>query len=190
VKLPRVSLGEGVAVAAVVISGLGLYNTWGRTPTPAPTTAPTRKTPPLVLRATVAADGARLALSPVSAAKVVQSQTIAFPATLGLAPVETTGNPRIEAGWVDEALRKAADTGKAASDRRVPILITTRYIEGDAEKTDSAVYQLGYGLRAGGLLGGKRVALKGLSLVARGVTNGQARIDALWAGAHKDAVLQ
>lgn len=185
-KMRWLTLGETVAIAAVVISGLGLYNSWNRAETPAPAVGSARKASPLTLRATAQGDGARLVLSPVSAAQVVQSQTIAFPKALGVAPIETTGDPRIEAGWVDAPLRRAAaakDPG--AGDRRVPVLITTRYIEDDAEKTDTAIYQLGYALSEGGLFGGRHVRLRGLSLAQRGAADGQKRIDAQWEARHK-----
>ncbi|MBU3078583.1 hypothetical protein [Sphingomonas quercus] len=190
-KIRLLSLGETVAVAAVVISGLGLYNSWNKADTPAPasvTGGEAKKPSALTLRAEAQADGARLALSPVSTAQVVQSQTIAFPAPLDIAPVETTGDPRIEASWVDAALRKVGEAEKVgAGDLRVPVLITTRYIEDDAEQTDRSVYQLGYVLSEGGLFGGRHVRLRGLSLSARGARDGQKRIDALWTAAHKAA---
>jgi len=182
------TLGEAVAIAAVVISGLGLYNSWNRAETPAPAVGSVKKAPPLTLRAAAQADGARLVLSPVSSTQVVQSQTIAFPRALDISPVETTGDPRIEAGWVDLALRRAAEPGKTgAGDRRVPVFITTRYIEDDVEKTDTAIYQLGYAFSEGGLFSARHVRLRGLSLAQRGVADGQKRIDAQWAAAHEAA---
>ena len=179
-----VTLGETVAIAAVVISGLGLYNSWNmRADTPEPATAATRAVParPLTLKAAVEEDGRRLALSPADGDQVIQSQTVAFPKALGAAAAETTGNPRIEAGWVDGALVRASAGGAAtAGDLRLPILVTTRYIEGGEERTDQSLYQLRYTLTDGGLFGGRHVRLRGLSLSQRGVKDGQARLDRMW----------
>lgn len=175
-----VTLAEAVAIAAVAISGLGLYNGWNnRNEGPAPSGGAATGQP-LVLKAAVEQEGARLKLAPVAASQVVQSQTIAFPATLGVAPVETTGDPRIEAGWFDKPLRRASgDAGKAVGDRRLPVLVTTRYLDGTTPRSDGAIYQVGYAIEEGGLFGGGHVRLSGLSLLARHATDAK-RLDTLW----------
>lgn len=179
VPIRWITLAEAVAIGAVLISALGLYNSWsGDRPTP-PAATPAATAHPLVLRATADREGARLSLAPVRDAQVIQSQTIAFPAALGVARVETTGDPRIEAEWINDALKKAG--GKAGTgDRRLPILLTTVYVDDGASLTDVAVYHLGYAVEGGGLFGGTHVRLRGLSLVTRGKGATQARLDAMW----------
>ena len=178
VPIRWVTLGEAVAIAAVAISGLTLYNSWHERNDP-PAALPARHAQPLTLRATASADGSRLALAPAVAAQIVQSQTIAFPKALGVAPGATTGDPRVEASWVERPLREADEhAGRAAGDRTLPILVTTRYVEDGADRSDVCVYRLGYAVESGGLFSGRHVRLRGLSLSARGVTGGQARIDA------------
>jgi hypothetical protein len=178
VPIRWITLAEAVAIGAVLISGLGLYNSWSdRRDAAAPVAA--TKTEPLVLRATADKEGVRLSLAAVRDAQVIQSQTIAFPTALGVAAVETTGDPRVEADWVADALKRLG--GKAgAGDRRLPVLLTTTYVEDGAERSDTALYNLGYAIEEGGLFGGSHVRLRGLSLVTRGSGATKARLDASW----------
>lgn len=182
-----VTLGEAVAIAAVAISGLGLYNSWSnREATTPPPPAVVERATPLVLRVTVAEQGERLTLAPVADSHVIQSQTITFPSALKVSPVETTGDPRIEADWFARPLRRVmADAPDMTGDRKLPVLIVTRYLEDGAERTETAAYQLGYVIEEGGIFGGGRVRLHGLSLLDRGVRNGQQRLDVMWRPARR-----
>ena len=182
-----INLGELLAIVAVVISALTLWNNYkDRANSEAERTTEARKAETkartLVLKGSVAKEGDRLDLVPTAADQVIQSQTILFPTALGLAPVETTGDARIEAGWFASALKKARETAKKApGDLRLPVAITSSYVTGDATVSDTAIYRIGYGLE-GRFLGGASVKLKGLSLV-RKVEPGAARkaLDADWA---------
>ncbi len=184
-RLRWVTLGEAVAIAAVAISGLGLYQGWqdrdARRAEHAQEARAAGKARVLSLRATAQRDGAVLALAPLVDGQSIQSQTIRFPAALGVAPVETAGDPRIEAGWLADGLKKARHAAgmkdATAGDARLPVAIETRFLDGGDVHADRAVYDLGYAIEGRFLLGGT-VRLRGLSLVARGA--GQARIDALW----------
>jgi hypothetical protein len=185
-----ISLGEGVALIAVVISGLTLWNNWSeRRDSEASKTAAAQdasvRAGALVLVAS-GAGGRTLTLKPAAADQSVQSQTLAFPTTLGIAPIETTGEPRIEAGWFEHALTKAREAAHLPDDSRgdaqLPLAITTQFLaDGDA-RTDVAVYDLGYSI-TGHWFGGHSVTLRGVSLVghARGAS-AQARVDARWHG--------
>lgn len=120
--------------------------------------------------------GDRIRLSSQRPEQVIQTQTIWFPKAVRAAPVETTGNPRLEVGWVEDGLRKA----KTRSGR-VPVGVLTVFIEDGLTKTDRAVYQVGYSLHPRTLRKAE-VDLDGLSLARRGVTGDlQAAADNLWA---------
>jgi hypothetical protein len=182
VPIRWLTLGEAVAVAAVLISGLGLYNSWNKSD--APTSAvPARKPSPLVLKASVERDGARLALAPLDADQAVQSQRILFPKPLALAPVETAGTPEVDRGWVATALVRARDAAGRPADsarqERLPLLIVTRFIEDGTEHEDRALYDLAYTVDRA-FLTGSHVKLEGLAFVARvgSEADGQKRIDA------------
>lgn len=183
-----VTLGEALAVVAVLISALTLWNSWSeRADTEAATKAEVRqataRAQTLVL--TASRSGERvLALKPVSADQSVQAQTISFPKALGIAPVQTTGEPRVEAGWFAEALKKARDDAgmpdDSRGDERLPVAIATRFLVNGEAHEDIAIYDIGYTI-AGRLLGGHTVALRGVSLVSHARSGGaQASLDARW----------
>jgi hypothetical protein len=183
-----ITLGEALAVLAVVISGLTLWNSWAeRSESAASKRAETRQASrrdaTLVLTATAASEH-KLALKPTSNEQAVQSQTIVFPAALGAAPAQTTGEPRIEAEWFERALEKAR--GRAGlpddsrGDERLPVAVTTRFLVGSEAHEDVAIYDIGYTI-SGHLLSGHSVTLRGLSLVSRATSaNAPRLLEARW----------
>lgn len=188
-----ITLGEMLTVLAVGISALTLYLNWSekqeeRADKASESRQASARSVKLVLNAR--ADGSdRLLLSPAAPEQIVQSQTILFPKALGLAPVPTTGEARIEAGWFADALKKAREKAKlpddSVGDEQLPVEITTRFVVNGEAHVDTALYDIGYGI-AGKWLAGHRVTLRGLSLVARGaVGDPQERVDARWAKAVK-----
>ena len=182
-----ITLGEILAVIAVVISGLTLWNSYTERSASQAEKAQEKQrratlSKALVLKAQ--GGGKRMALTALDPAHAIQSQTIAFPATLGVKTIETLIEPRIEADWIKEAAKKARKAGaseKASGDRRLPVAISTRFVTGGETYTDVAIYDVGY-RREDSLLGGSDVELLGLSRV-EGVTGAkaQARLDAIWA---------
>ena len=121
--------------------------------------------------------GERVRLSAAHPDQLIQTQTVWFPAAIRADSVETTGNPRLEAGWIEAGLKKAAGRSKSG---RVPVGVLTVFIEDGQTKTDRAVYWLGYSLHAR-TLRPDRLELEGLSLARRGVAGDlQAAADNLW----------
>jgi hypothetical protein len=184
-----INLGELVAVLALVISALTLWNSYReRTNAEAEhaseSAATAKKATVLVLKAVPDKDGKLLTLAPRSEEQAIQSQTIRFPAPLGITPADTSGDSRIERGWFQSALvnaRKKAGIEERPGDARLPVLIETHYLaDGDAQ-VDRAVYELGYAT-SHGLLGGTEIRLRGLSRLgkASSARAGQQQIDALW----------
>jgi hypothetical protein len=188
-----ITLGEVLAVLAVSISALTLYLNWAdkkdeRADKAAERAAESRKASSraaaLVLNADSVKDD-RIALKTTDPDQVIQSQTILFPRALGIAPIDTTGDPRIEAGWFDSALKKARAKAKlpddSVGDERLPVVITTRFVVGGDMHENVALYDVGYGI-AGRWIAGHSLALRGLSRVetVRAAT-AQATVDARWA---------
>jgi hypothetical protein len=119
-----------------------------------------------------------LRLQPARADQVIQTQTLWFPTEVRPDSVSTTGNPRIETGWIEDRLRRAAKPG----DHRVPVGMETSFIEDGQTHTDRAIYLVGFNLHAR-LLGGPRLEFEGLSLARRGVTGDlQAAVNGYWIG--------
>lgn len=186
------TLGELLAIAAVAISGLTFWNSYrertsAEVARQAESSKASRVAATLILHGTPSRDGRTLALAPRLDSQTIQSQTIAFPKALGLSPVETTGDARIERSWLEAALvkaRKAADApDKTAGDARLPLLIVTHFLVDGEPQVDRAIYELGYATDHA-FLGGTTVRLRGLSRIGAvaGEAAGQARIDALAKG--------
>jgi hypothetical protein len=184
-----ITLGEVLAVLAVLISGLTLYLNWAqqsdeRADKVAENRRASTKAAILVLNAEAVNDD-RLVLKPAADGQIVQSQNFRFPAAVGVAPVDTTGDPRIEAGWFESGLKNAREKARlpddSVGDERLPVAITTQFMVDGEPHEDVAVYDIGYGV-AGRLLSGHRVMLRGLSRVAsvKGA-NAQAMVDGRWA---------
>jgi hypothetical protein len=172
-----ITLGEAVAVAAVLISAATLWNSYAeRKSAEADRVAAAQKEgkaeAALVLRARSADDGKRLTLEAVDPDQVIQSQRLVFPSAIGVTPIETAGDPRIEAGWLSDALRKADAQRTTAGDLRVPVAIVSRFTSKGEMHSAAAMYQLAY-VREGHLLGSS-IRLRGLSLVGR-VSEAQAQ---------------
>ncbi|WP_336964847.1 hypothetical protein [Sphingobium aquiterrae] len=184
-----ITLGEILAVVAVLISGLTLWNSWSeRRDTAAREAAQEARTSGkaamLVLTATPAARGTRLEIAPAAQGQTIQSQTIRFPEDLKLAPVNTAGEARIESDWFEEALKNAR--GRAGmpddsrGDERLPVAIETLFVvDGDSYR-DTAIYDIGYAVK-GRTFVGHRVTLSGLSLVQHAPPDkAQARVNMRW----------
>lgn len=183
-----ITLGEMLAVIAVFISALTLWNNWSERSDNAASKAQDDKRASaraamLVLMVVSSKDG-ELILRPASADQSVQSQKLMFPTALDLDPAETTGEPRIDAEWFESALKRARSQARlpdnSRGDERLPVAIVTRFlVNGDAHE-DVALYDIGYSI-SGRWLGGHSVTLRGISLISRvrGDT-AQTKLDARW----------
>lgn len=177
------TLGEIVSVAAVALAALGYWDahrdrTAAEKAHQAEAAAKALKS--TFLMSGVQADhGGALRLNPVHAEQVVQTQTLWFPKAVRADKIETTGNPRLEADWIAEGVRKADPKAKQG---RLPVAVLTVFIEDGETKTDRAVYDLAYS-RHPRLLLGDRLDLEGLSLRRHGIKGDlQAAADKAWAG--------
>jgi len=126
--------------------------------------------------------GDRLRLTTVHAEQVIQTQSIILPGEIRGDPVQTTGNPRVEAGWLEGGLSKALHArGSKQRQGRLPVGIVTNFIEDGQTKTDRAIYLVGYSAHPR-VLRADKVELEGLSLLRRGVGEDvQKAVDGAWA---------
>ncbi len=175
-----VTLGEVLAVVAVLISALTFWNAWSErshaeTERAASAARAAEKAVTLVLKATPTKDAETLTITPADPDQTIQSQQILFAKASGIAAIDTTGDARIEAGWIE-----GIKAGKPHDrDLRLPVAITTRFVAGDGDPVArTALYHLGY--RVEGRLLGSAVKLTGLSLIGRvAADKAQARLNAL-----------
>ena len=183
-----ITLGEVLAVVGVLISALALWNSYAeRRSNEAERQAEKAEkgsvSRTLLLKAS--GDGKRLTLAPRDSEQAIRSLTILFPSPLET-KVDTIVEPRIEADWVKQAVKKAHDLGrkeaKGPGDARMPVAITTSFDSGGAALSETGIYDIGYKENGGGLFGGTDVELRGLSLVERvSPARAQARLDSIWA---------
>jgi hypothetical protein len=173
-RLRWITLGEAVAIAAVLISAVGLWQSYqDRREDRAEKAAETARVTspqPFYLRATADADGSTLTFAPVAADHVIQGQAIRFPPSFKLSPVTTTSDARIETGWFADALKADRKTrqlpDETQGDERLPVMIETDYLAGGQPLKARAYYDIGFALE-GHFLRGSSVKLRGLSLIAK-----------------------
>ena len=177
------SLAEIVGLAGVVIAGLGLWNTYDarKTEEVAKVRETVKAPAPLVLRGKL--DGEDRLITSGAKGEVFQSQSIVFPASLGVAAVTTHDDEGVlETRAFDDAVkaaRKAAGReGESKRDELLPVLVETSYIVDGDVRTDRAIYDIAYVVKGG--VFGSDIDLRGLAFRERAKA-GQARVDALWA---------
>jgi hypothetical protein len=191
-RLRFLTLAELVGIAAVVIAGLGYWDSHrerAQSDRERAAEAQERKAEAkagvlklsFLMTGTPEAAGERLRLSTVHPEQVIQTQSISFPSEIRGDAVQTTGNPRLEAGWFEGGLSKAEHArGGKQRQGRLPVGIVTVFIEDGQPKTDRAIYLLGYSAHPR-VLRSDKVELEGLSLMRRGVGEDvQAAVDAAW----------
>jgi hypothetical protein len=183
-----ITFGEVLTVIAVLISALTFWNNWNqRNADQAQKAAEANKAAAHSGTQVLAATNVgkrELVLKPASSQQSVQDQHITFPTALGVPAADTTGEPRIDAAWFEHALIKARAAShmqdNSRGDAQLPVAITTRFLVDGDERTDVALYDIGYGM-SGGWFGSHGIILRGVSLIARvKADNAQARLDALW----------
>lgn len=180
-KIRFLNLAEIVGLAALVIAGLGYWDTHHERldieRAHADEAAARAARSSFLLKGQTVEKGERLRLNPVDPDQVVQTLTVWFPKDVHADKVEIDGDPRLEADWIAAGVRKAA--GKSESGR-VPVAVQTVFIQDGQTRTDTAVYNLAFSLHHR-LLQADRVSLEGLSLAQRGVKGDpQTVADKLW----------
>jgi hypothetical protein len=185
-----ITLAEILGVIAVAISGLTFWNSYQQRSADEADKAAARSQAEaeaqiLLLRAAPDRDGRTLSLASAGTGQTIQNQTIAFPGPLGVAKVDTVIEPRIEAGWFEEALlrarRAAGEQEEGRGDERLPVAITTFFFSGGAMRRDSAIYDIGYRIEGGGLFGGHHIRMRGISRIETASPRTvQARLDTIW----------
>jgi hypothetical protein len=154
-----ISLGELIALGALVISALGLWITWKATGDDKPTRlVEQRQAIPLTLRGKAEDDGRALEISPVEPSHALDSLRITIK---GASPIELGGDGRLAASDLESVLKSRDPDEKGA--HRLPVRIDARYVEAGAERRGGGAYTIGYRWEGGGLFGGHSLRLTGLS---------------------------
>jgi hypothetical protein len=172
-----ISLAEWVGIAALLVSVIGLWMSWSDHKADQ-TERASESAEKSIVTFTASRSGGGAVLDLSDPDHRIQEIDVTFPPALGAESQTSLSSPQINAQWLDKALLAATDKGKDDREGRVPVLITARWWNGDAQKTDRAIYQVRW-KTAGRLFRGRTVSLEGASLAERG--GSPARLDALWA---------
>jgi hypothetical protein len=156
-RLRWVTLGEAIAIAALILSGLGLWREWSKADDKPAVVEKERATIPLALRGKVLDDGRSLEISPIEDSHALETLVIAAKGT----KIELGSDGDLSARAVEDALGKADKDAKGT--QRLPVRITAKYVEAGADKSATGSYAISYKWEGGGLLGGKSLRLVGLN---------------------------
>ena len=154
-----ISLGESIALAALVVSGLGLWLTWKSSIEDKPTrVVEQRQAIALTLRGEIEGDGRALVIEPVEASHGLQSVTVT---PKDGDPIELGSDGRLAAGDLERALGKQAREQKGIQSVRVRI--DAHFVEAGTDRRGGGQYRIRYRWEGGGLFGGRSLRLLGLS---------------------------
>ncbi len=155
----RIALGEAIGIAALVLSALGLWNSW-RNGEEKPAAVVVDRAPkpiPLVLRGAVDDDGKVIRLAPLEASHALDTLTLT-----AAQPAKGTASfgsePMLSASMVETWLPAES---KREGSGTLTVSATINYIEAGEGRTAKQRYRIAYQWKDGGLLGGKSVRLTG-----------------------------
>ena len=151
-RLRWVTLGEAIAIAALVISGIGLWREFTK-PDDKPVVVEKQASIPLRLRGRVTDEGRSIEIAPVENSHALQSLTI----SAGTSKVEIGSDGELEAKALENALGNSGEEGDGS--RRVRVRIEAKYVEAGADKSATGSYTITYRWDGGGLLGGRSLRL-------------------------------
>ncbi len=176
-----VTLAEVVAVAGVLIAALSLWQGWSEQRADEAEKAATiqaeakaRSRADLV--ATPRDDGRELLLS--DRGHEISDAVITWPRALASEVVHPPADPVVAVRPIEKALLKVTDGGADDRSGRVPAVITVTFIDGDARRTATGIYDVVWRTE-GRLLQGRSLRFESMRLRERG--GSQAQVDAIWA---------
>jgi len=150
------ALGELIAIAALIVSAIGVWIAWKSSSNDKPTrVVEQRQAIPLTLRGTVERDGRELVIAPVESSHALESLMVTIP---GAYPIELGSSGELDA---DTVASKVKDEVKGA--HSVAVTVKARYVEMGKDRTATGKYLLRYEIEGGGLLGGRSLRLTGFS---------------------------
>lgn len=155
-----ITLGEVIALAALIVSGFGVWIAWKSSNQDRPTkVVEQRGAVPLALRGTVDSDGRSLTLIPADPSHALESATLTI---RGASPIEVGSDGRLSASDVESALKSHDKENKDVT-YSLPVRISAHYVENGADRHGGGAYVLRYKWQGGGLFGGRSIQLVALS---------------------------
>jgi hypothetical protein len=155
-----ISLGETIAIAALMVSAVGVWIAWKGSNNDRPTeVVEQRSAVPLALRGTVDGDGRMLTIMPADAGHALQSLRLTIK---GASPIDVGSDGRLSASDVEAALGGREKEAKDVA-HSIPVRIDARYVESGTDRRGGGTYVLRYKWEGGGLFGGRSLRLVGLA---------------------------
>ena len=155
-----INLGELIALAALIVSALGVWIAWKSTGQDKPTEVVEHHSAvPLALRGTVDSDGRVLTIIPADPSHGLESLKVTIK---GASPIDVGSDGRLGASDVQGALQGREKEAKDVT-HSVSARIEARYVEAGADRRGGGTYVLRYKWEGGGLFGGRSLRLVGLS---------------------------
>ncbi len=155
-RLRWLTLGEAIAIAALILSGLGLWHEWNKRDD-AKVVIEKPNAIRLALRGHVADDGRKLEIAPIEDSHALQSLIITAAGTA----IELGSDGELTANALENALGKQAEDGKGSHSVRVAT--KARYVEAGADKSATGAYVIRYKWEGGGLFGGRSLRFTGMA---------------------------
>ena len=159
-RLRWVTLGEAVAIAALIVSAAGVWISWkssdsDKSPT---TVVEKRQAVPLALRGKAKDDGKTLEIIPADSNHALQSLNIVV---AGATAIDVGSDGELSASELQSALGDKAAEGKGI--HRVRVRVDARYVEAGADKSATDSYVISYRWEGGGLFGGRHIRFEDFS---------------------------
>jgi hypothetical protein len=155
-----INLGETIAIAALIVSAVGVWIAWKSSNQDKTTRiVEQRSAVPLALRGTADGDGRTLTIMPADPGHALQSLRVTIK---GASPIDVGSDGRLSAGDVEGALKGREKEAKDVT-HSVPVRIDARYVEAGSDRRGGGTYVVRYKWEGGGLFGGRSLRLLGLA---------------------------
>ena len=155
-----INLGELIALAALIVSAVGVWIAWKSTSEDKPTRVVEQKSAiPLALRGTADGDGRTLTIMAADPSHALESLKVTIK---GASPIEIGSDGRLSASDVESALKGREKEAKDVT-HGVSAHIDARYVEAGTERHGGGSYVIRYRWEGGGLFGGRSLRLVSLS---------------------------
>lgn len=156
-----VNLGELIALAALIVSAIGVWVSWKSSSSNDKPTEIVEQRPaiPLTLRAKAQDDGQKLAISPVEPTHALESLTLSLP---GAAAIQIGSDGELGSSDVESQL-KGRDKEPKDKTLSIRAYIDAHYVEAGKDRRGGGSYVLRYRWQGGGLFGGRSLRLVSLS---------------------------
>ena len=156
-----ITIGELIALAALIVSALGVWISWKSSNAPDKTerVVEQRQPIPLTLRGRREDDGERLEISPVESTHALESLIVTIP---GASPISVGSDGELSASDVQSAL-KGHDSDPKDRTLSTRVRIDAHYVEMGKDRRATGTYILRYMWKGGGLFGGRSLHLVSIS---------------------------